>query len=101
MNKNPFYNALLAAVYIVGIVFAIDTVTSITTLQQTILIPMAMLSLFVLSAALMGYLFVFEPTRLYMDGRKEEAINFFIKTLGYFACFTALFVITLLYTSYW
>lgn len=93
--KKPFLYALVAAIYIVFIVNLINVVTSILP-GKTILIPMAMLSLFVLSAAVMGFLFLFEPFRLYMDNKKEEAVIFFAKVVGIFACFAAIFV-TLLF----
>ena len=99
MNKNPFFNAVFAAVYIVVIVIIINAITSISTLQETILIPMVMLSLFVLSAAVMGFLFVYEPLRLHLDNQRREAIIFFAKTVGYFAFFAAFFLSALLYTS--
>jgi len=43
---------------------------------------MAMLSLFTLSAAVMGYLFAAEPIMMYLDGKKKEAVNFFFTTVG-------------------
>src|ERR1035437_3052387 len=92
--KKPFIHALAAALYIVIIVFVMDTVTSILP-GKTILIPMAVLSLFVLSAAVMGFLFLFEPVQLYMDNHKKEAVAFFVKVVGFFACFVALFLILL------
>ena len=48
MTKNPFINALLAAVYIAGVVFLIHFgLASLETEPETIVIPIAMLSLFV------------------------------------------------------
>ena len=90
--KKPFLHALVAAVYIVFIVYAIDTVSSIIS-GKTILIPMVMLSLFVLSAAIMGFLFFYDPICLYLDDQKQESLVFFGKTVGFFACFVALFLI--------
>ena len=98
MNRNPFLNALLATLYIIGIVFVVDTLTSLAPVE-TILIPMAVLSLFVLSAAVMGFLFLAEPLNLYFEGHRLEAVSFFVKTLGTFACFVVVFVAALLYTS--
>ena len=92
--KKPFLYALAAALYIVGIVFAINALTSVLP-GKTIIIPMVILSLFVLSAAVMGFLFLSEPFRLYMENQKQEAVSFFAKTVGIFACFAALFVILL------
>ena len=93
---NTFTNAALAALYIVLIVFVMDTVTSLTTQEETVLIPMTILSLFVLSAAVMGFLFVYKPFQLYFEGHKQEAVLFFTKTVGVFACFTAAFIVALL-----
>lgn len=90
--KKPFFYALGAALYIVAIVFIISVVTSILP-EKNMLIPMVMLSLFVLSTAMMGFLFLSEPIYLYMENKKQEAMTFFIKIVGYFACFTAIFLV--------
>ncbi len=94
--KKPFLHALGAALYIVVIVFVVQTVTSALKSQnETIIIPMTMLSLFVLSAAIMGFLFLSEPLYLLAENRKQEAIAFFAKVVGFFACFVAVFTIIL------
>ncbi len=99
--QNPFANATLAALYIIGIVYAIDTFSRLSVAPKgpTLLVPMTILSLFVLSAAVMGFLFVYQPLRLYMEGHKKDAVQFFAKTTLTFACFALLFLITLLSTS--
>lgn len=97
MNKHPLVNAGLASLYIVGIVSLIQ-VFSRWVGEETILIPMTMLSLFVLSAAVMVYLFIYHPVRLYIENQAEYAVTFFVKTVGYFAVITALFVVALLMT---
>jgi len=93
--KKPFLHALVAALYIVFIVFTVDLVGN-TLKEETIVIPMTILSLFVLSAAIMGYLFLSEPLMLYMDNRKPEAVAFFAKTVGIFASFVVIFLILIL-----
>lgn len=94
--KKPFIRAVLAALYIVVIVFVVNFVTSALKGQnETIAIPMTMLSLFVLSAAIMGYLFLSESIYLLLENRKQEAIAFFAKVVGFFACFVAIFAIIL------
>ena len=101
MSKNPFFNAAGAAVYVVGIVLLINYLSNNFIDQpdsETLLAPMAMLMLFVLSAAVMGYLFVITPLRLYLDGAKEEAVSFFLKTVGIFAVITLLAFILLIST---
>ncbi len=94
--KKPFLYASGAALYIVIIVSVVQVVTSLLKSQnETIIIPMTMLSLFVLSAAVMGFLFLSEPLSLLMENRKQEAIIFFAKIVGIFACFVAFFVFLL------
>ncbi|OGG59729.1 hypothetical protein A2765_04030 [Candidatus Kaiserbacteria bacterium RIFCSPHIGHO2_01_FULL_56_24] len=89
MIKNPYANAVLAALYIVAIVLFINYGTQFAREKpDTILIPMAMLSLFVLSAALMGLLFLLQPVLMYLDGKKKDAVSFFLTTLGTFAGIT-------------
>ena len=97
--KSPYLNALLAAAYIVFIVLVMNTFVDNPALENSkssILIPMAMLSLFVLSAAVMGFLFVYKPLTLYLDDKKHEAVLFFAKTLGVFAICVIIFVSLLL-----
>ncbi|MBI2109417.1 MAG: hypothetical protein HYT93_04590 [Parcubacteria group bacterium] len=91
MTKKSFLHALLAELYIIGIVSVMQYGKQLFgETEETILIPMAMLSLFVLSAAVMGYLFVFEPMQLYLDGKKKEAVHFFLSTILVFAVITVL-----------
>jgi small-conductance mechanosensitive channel len=93
--KKPFTYALVAIAYIVTIVLAVNS-SKYFLPKETILIPMVMLSLFVLSAAIMGFLFLSEPLKLFLENHKEEAVVFFAKTVGIFACFVALFAILIL-----
>ena len=89
--KKPIIRAVAAVAYIVVIVFVVNAVTQALP-RQTIFIPMAMLGLFVLSAAVIGYLFIYEPFILHSGGKKEEAVKDFLQTVGIFACFVAIFV---------
>lgn len=94
--KNPFLNALLAALYIISLVSAIFYGGPLLSgKEETVLIPITMLSLFVLSAAVMGFLFLSKPLQLYFDGSKREAAAFFLKTVLSFAAITLVFVFSL------
>lgn len=96
MSKSPLLNALLAFLYIVCVVsllFSLDPDHR----EPSILIPMAMLSLFVLSAAVMGYLFLSQPVQMYFDGQKQEAVQLFLRTVVIFACATLLLLATLFF----
>lgn len=99
MERNPYMHATLAALYIVLIVLTIQSVTAYLAPRDTILIPIVMLSLFVLSAAIMGFLFVYEPARLFLDGKKQEGLVFFARTVGTFACCAVLFLLLLFFTG--
>ncbi len=94
--KKPFLNALAATLYIVVLVSVGQIgISALKNHTETLLIPMTMLSVFVLSAAVMGFLFLSEPLRLFMENRKQEAVMFFAKVVGIFACFVAIFAILL------
>jgi hypothetical protein len=95
MTKNPFLNALAASLYIVGVVSFINFLQILGEEPEKILIPMAMLSLFVLSAAMMAFLFFFQPVQMYLDGEKKQAVNLFLKTLAVFAFITIILFSTL------
>ena len=100
MIKNPFINALAAAGYIVVIAFFFFYGTRyLRNSPDTILAPITMLSLFVLSASIMGYLFLGRPLQLYLDGDKKGAVVAFAKMVGFFAAITALFLIGLFVSS--
>lgn len=100
--KKPFLHALAAALYIVLIVSGINTATLLfpSVPDNTLLAPITMLSLFVLSAAIMGFLFLSEPFKLYLDNQKQEAVSFFGKTVGFFTCFIVIFVLALSLSSF-
>src|SRR3990167_7723688 len=96
MSKNPYMNALLASAYIVVVAFAMYFGSQNAGETDSVLAPIAMLSLLVLSVAVMGYLFFFQPVQLYMTGRAEEAGTFFLKTVGVFALVTSIFLALIL-----
>lgn len=97
MTKNPILNALCALGYItlVGVVMNFVTQTQ-GSKPDTIFAPIAFLSLLTLSAALMGYFFLFQPVLLYLDGKKKEATSLLVRTIMVFASFTAIIFALLL-----
>lgn len=90
MTPNPYLHALLAALYLALIATLFFYGPAYIGPDDNVLLPVSMLSLFVLSAALMAYLFLYEPVRLLTEGRAREAILFFFKTVGAFALLTFL-----------
>jgi len=100
MKKNPIFNALFASLYIAVIVLIMNVVTSTFSIPDNeILIPMTMLGLLVLSVAVMAFLFGYDPFVLYSEGHKKEAVTYFAKTVGYFACFALILLAILIFTS--
>lgn len=55
---------------------------------------MGFISVFVLSAAAMAFLFFYQPVLRLVEGKKAEALSYFLKTLGIFDAIT-LIVLTL------
>lgn len=92
MTKNPFINALAALAYIAVVATMLFYSSFFPDIEPSVLIPIAVLSLFVFSAASMGYIFLYQPLQLFLDGEKKRAVDLFLKTLGIFAVSAAVFV---------
>ena len=100
MTKNPPINALTATTYIALIVFVMDFGTRIASRPNTFIAPLAVVSLFTLSAAVMGYIFLYQPIQLYFDGKKKIAVNLFLQTVAVFAGITAVILVCFSQKSY-
>ena len=88
MTQNPFVNALVAAGYISLIAmffYYISHVPMFSDQALGMIAPIIFLSLFVLSAALMGYFFLFQPIQLLIVGKQSEATKLFLTTVLAFA----------------
>lgn len=92
MKNNPLVNAGLALLYILLVVAVVFNLPHGPDGDKPIFImPVMMLfSLLTLSVAVMGYLFVYQPFCLYMDGEKERAVRLFLQTVGIFAGITVI-----------
>jgi hypothetical protein len=62
---------------------------------DTFFAPIVVLSVFTLSVAVMAFLFFYQPLMLFIEGKKKEAINLFIKTVGVFGVITAVALVLL------
>ena len=92
MSKNPFLNALSATAYITAVASVLYYTPKTGIPENSVMIPIAMLSLFVLSAAMMGYFFLYHPVRFLIENRQKEATKLFLATVAIFACITVLMV---------
>lgn len=100
MTKNPIINALSAALYIAGVVSILFFGSQFEGEVETILIPIAMLSLFSLSAAVMAFIFFYQPVTMYVEGEKKAAVKLLVQTIGAFAGVTAVLFVCLLLQSF-
>jgi len=90
MTKNPFLNAISATLYIALIGLFMFYGTELFPQKDTLLTPIAMISLFTLSAAVMGYIFLSQPLMLFLDGHQKHAVKLFLQTVAAFAAITIL-----------
>ena len=91
MTRNPILNSLLATGYISLVAFVMDTVSKqLPKGPQSFLAPAAFVSMFTLSAAMMGLIFGYQPFKLYFDGKKKEGISLLFKTILTFAITTSI-----------
>ncbi len=89
MTKNPVLNALVAGLYITFISFVMYYGTRYAPHGPSFMAPLAVICLFTLSAAVMGYVFCYTPTVLYFDGKKKAAVQLFLQTVLAFGAVTA------------
>ena len=96
MSKNPIINAISASAYIILGVTVMSFVTQpLKNKPDTFFAPIVFLSLLTLSVAVMAFLFFYQPIMFFIEGKKKEALNLFIKTVGTFAAFTVVLLILL------
>jgi len=95
MSKNPILNGLVALLYIIVLVLGMFFGTKNIKGPDPFLAPIAMISVFTLSAAAMGYLYCYQPIQLYFEGKKKQGTKLFLQTVGVFGGFTILILILL------
>ena len=91
MTENPLINALSATLYITVVALGMFYTEKAPEPVAPVLVGIAMLSLFVLSAGTMAYIFFYKPVQLLIEGKKAESLNLFLKTIGTFAIITLIF----------
>jgi hypothetical protein len=98
--KKAFVNSLLTSLYIiaVGLFFYYGSMVKIGK-ANAFLAPIALLFLFVFSAALTGFLLLGTPLQMYIDGKKKEALSLITYTLGFFFAFTLTALLLLIFLT--
>lgn len=89
MTKNPLINAISAIMYIFLVATVMNGLMRYAPKEDGVWAPVLALSMFTLSAAVMGYIFVLQPIQLYLDGKKKEGVRLFVQTVGVFALATS------------
>ena len=94
--KRAFLDAIGTFIYIVLVVLFIFSMRFFSDKEDNIIIPIAMLLLFVCSAAITGFLVLGKPVMLYIDGKKKEALLLLGHTLGMLVLITIIAFIFLI-----
>ena len=94
--KNAFLNALGTALYVGAVGAFLYYAPQLIKPGNNVLINIAMLLLFVFSAAITGSLIFGRPVLWYLDGRRREALTLLFYTLGFLLGFTAVAFLGLL-----
>ena len=97
MRRNPFLNASGAAAYIWGVGLLISHIARLHhDTPDNLVGTISAISLMVFSAAVMAFLFFYRPIVLLVENKRDEAVSFFLKTLGIFGAITALVLVVML-----
>ena len=94
--KRAFIDSVGTAAYIVLVVSSIFSLQIFASKEDIIIIPIAMLLLFVSSAAITGFLVFGKPVMLYIDGKKKEAVSLLGYTIGMLVLITLISFILLI-----
>lgn len=96
IRKIAFLNALATAAYIilVGAFMYYGGQIKIGR-NNAFLAPIALLMLFVFSAALTAFLVFGRPAIWYLDGKKKDALELLFTTLAFFSVITVLAILLL------
>jgi len=89
MKWTPFLNAMSAVTYIGAVTLFMQAIQSLRhDTPDTFLDGLGFISLFVFSAAIMTFLFFYQPVLMLVENKKTEAVSYFLKTLGIFGAVT-------------
>lgn len=95
--KSALINSISTTIYVILIAsFIYFGGQSFLEGDQFVLIPIAMLMLFVFSVAFTGFLILGKPLTWYLNGKKKEAIKLFLYTLGIFLILTVIIFVLLI-----
>lgn len=91
MLNNYIFKSLVHAlgvlVYVTGVAFFMSHGADIFGHEDTFVIPVFMLLLFLVSASVTGLLVLGRPIYMYLEGQKKSALTFLGATLGWMVLF--------------
>jgi len=93
MNTKSLKNSLLVVVYVALVSYFMQNAEKWIGKMDNFWGPFAFLMLFVISAAIVGYLVFGQPVVLYLDGKKKEALSTIGQTIGWLVGVTVIILI--------
>ena len=94
--KTSLINAIGATIYVSAVAWLMSNGQKLFGKNDTILSGVAILLLFVISAAVTGFLILGRPVLMYLDGAKKEALKLFYLTIAGLATIAILIFISLI-----
>ena len=92
---HSFGHSVLVLIYVSIVAFVMNHGQAWFGNSDTAWTPVAVLMLFVLSAAVTGSLVLGRPVLMFLDGQKKEAIKFFGFTVGWLSILTLIVFIVM------
>ena len=101
-NQKLVWQSLLHSfavfAYVAGVAWFMFNAEAFFGGAKSFLVPVGVLLLFVMSAAIVGSLVLVRPAVMYMNGQKSQAIKFLLFVIGWLVIFTvSVFLILLTY----
>lgn len=93
--KISLVNSIIAALYISVVAFLMTNGEKLFGKNNSVFVGIAMLLLFVISAAVMGFVILGKPLMMYLDGFKKEALKLFYLTIAWLVLIAAIVFIGL------
>jgi hypothetical protein len=95
--KTSVISAIVAALYITVVAVLMSNMDKIfAKVDSEVIGAIAVLLLFVVSAAIMGFIVLGRPIMLYLDGLKKEALKLFYLTISWLILIAIIIFATLI-----
>lgn len=93
--KVSLVNSIVASLYISAVAFLMSNGEKLFGKNNSVFSGIAILMLFVISAAVMGFTILGRPLMMYLDGSKKEALKLFYLTIVWLILIAAIIFIGL------